>query len=165
MPLSANEKVDVLLVETGTGGDFVLKNNDLAPSYSIENLIPLYLFGGNIEQNTEPGDSENIQNFDWWGNAIEEDEIYNSDFERQLKLGVLSSAGVQALVSAAERDLAPLAENYDLLVSGSSPVPGRFKLEIELDGPSNKKIKKVYLFNGTNIINLDANGLANSFSQ
>lgn len=39
---------DILLIETDNGGDFVLKNNDLASIEGFENMPYLGMFGGNV---------------------------------------------------------------------------------------------------------------------
>lgn len=149
--------IDILVVETGEGGDFLLTDGDLTPAHSIENILDYYLLGGNIEQNTEQGNEENIQNFDWWGNSFEKEEVYNSNFERTLRSVVLSSSGRQDLINAAKKDLEELSEQYDISVDGIIPAPGKFQLQIKINGFSNKAIKKVYLFNNSELINSKVN--------
>jgi hypothetical protein len=121
---------DILLVSTDSGFDFQLDGNDLAACLSIENIVPMYLFGGNWEQDTGDGD-EQSENLSYWGNSLEGIEIYNSTFERTINEVVLNSAGIAKLIEAAEVDLVPLRESYDFEVSGNVPFPTMFVLLIK----------------------------------
>lgn len=121
---------DILLVSSENGFDFELNGNDLAACESIENIVPMYLFGGNWEQDTGDGD-EQSENLSYWGNALQGIELYNSTFERTINEVVLNSAGISKLIEAAETDLAPLRDSYDFEVSGNSPLPALFVLYIK----------------------------------
>jgi hypothetical protein len=121
---------DILLVSTDSGFDFELNGNDLAACESIENIVPMYLFGGNWEQDTGDGD-EQSENLSYWGNVLQGIELYNSSFERTMNDVVLNSSGISKLIEAAETDLAPLRNSYDFEVSGNVPMPTMFVLDIK----------------------------------
>lgn len=99
---------DLALIETNNGGDLQLIGNDLAVVLGIENMIYIALFGGNIEQSTEP----NVvlpQSFDFWGNNLflkdDPGTWFNSQFERTLNSTPLTSNGRVLLENAAKEDL------------------------------------------------------------
>ena len=83
---------DILIIETGNGGDAVLRGNDFANVDGCENSPYLSMFGGN----------------NWWGNVMA-DVPYNSQTEAALNTLTLSSAGRVALQAAIESDLAYLS--------------------------------------------------------
>jgi hypothetical protein len=59
---------DLAIIETGDGGDYQLKGNDLAVVNGSENMPYIAMFGGNIEATLN-----NIvqdQSLDYWGNTF-----------------------------------------------------------------------------------------------
>lgn len=98
-----NEIQDILIYETGDGGDLSLQNDDIVSTESIINSIYLALFGGNVEQNTTTDIAVGEVRNDWWGNALGLD--FNSNFERTLDEVALNSFGVSKLEDAAKKDL------------------------------------------------------------
>ena len=80
---------DLLIRETGNGGDLVLKGNDLAMVSGAENMPYLSMFGG----------------VNWWGNDLllgeDIDLQFNSESEAAINDISLNSAGRVALENAA----------------------------------------------------------------
>jgi hypothetical protein len=105
---------DVALIETNNGGDVNIKGNDLAVISSVENMIYLALFGGNVEESTKPR-QVNLESFDWWGNTLlmsgTPSQQFNSETERTLRdRGALTSKGRTIIESAVKEDLKFFAE-------------------------------------------------------
>lgn len=100
--------MDLLLIETGNGGDVQLNGNDYAKALGIENQVYLAWFGGNVEQSTKPG-VVLAQSFDYWANGLlmgsNPSIQYNSEFERALRNVSLTSSGRVELEAAAKKDL------------------------------------------------------------
>lgn len=104
---------DILILETGNGGDFTMAGNDLAVCKGIENAIYLAMFGGNIEADTKFPRPAGVQDFSYWGNALLylglKNAWFNSLTERTLNKTVLNSAGRITIENAIKKDLAFLA--------------------------------------------------------
>ena len=73
---------DILLYESGNGGDFNLKNNDIDVVVGLANMVFLCLFGGNIEENTTNETKLQSKRTDYWANELL-DLNYNSNFEKR----------------------------------------------------------------------------------
>lgn len=103
--------IDILITESGDGGDLSLINNDLVASENFESMIYLALFGGNIQ--SDNGE----QNNDWWANSIVPSEnSIESNFEKTINQIVINSSGISKLEEAAKKDLEFLKKyaNYSL---------------------------------------------------
>lgn len=79
---------DLLIYESGNGGELLLRGNDLAGVNGYENAGYLAQFGG----------------AEWWGNYMT-DQPYNSQTEIALQTNALSSAGRLAIEQAIKADL------------------------------------------------------------
>lgn len=115
---------DLLIKETGNGGDLVLKGNDLAMVSGAENMPYLSMFGG----------------ANWWANDLllgdDIDLQFNSESEAAINEISLNSSGRVALENAIQRDLASLKKNSNsaLVVSVSFVSSERISIEINFDG-------------------------------
>jgi hypothetical protein len=88
--------MDLVLIETGNGGDLVLQGNDLAIATGYENIPYLSMFGG----------------ADWWGNEfLDPAQQFNSLTESALKQYALNSAGRVEIEKAINADLEYIAAN------------------------------------------------------
>jgi phage gp46-like protein len=89
--------LDLLLIETGNGGDLVLRGNDLVVTTGMENQPYLSQFGG-------PAADEE----DWWANdlllAEEPTTQFRSETEKALRT-VLTSASRIQIEQAAKGDI------------------------------------------------------------
>lgn len=100
--------VDVLIYETGNGGDVKLVGNDLAMTDSLANQVYLAHFGGNVEASTTGEEIAGEERFDWWGNKFFEEEpeaMMNSELERALEKNSLGSAGRANIERRAKEDI------------------------------------------------------------
>lgn len=100
--------MDLEVIETGNGGDLVLKGNDLAFIFGFQNMPYLALFGGNVEASTPVERIPSEQAFDWWGNSLlpNKPEVqFNSLTERTLNNVAVNSAGRLEIENAVKKDL------------------------------------------------------------
>ena len=97
---------DLYIYESKDGGELCLSNGDLHKIRGLVNQVYLALFGGSEEVT-----SENLQlqeqRFDYWGNALIQDENqqFNSTFEQALKENSLSIQGINNLDQKIKQDL------------------------------------------------------------
>ena len=109
--------MDLMIYETGNGGDLNLVNGDLSITEGITNQPYLAHFGGNIEASTTGEEKEGVERFDWFGNSFfpnEPDAQINSELERGLANNELSSKGRIELERLASLDLEYLSPIADI---------------------------------------------------
>ena len=135
---------DLLIYETGDGGDLKVLNNDLALTTSLYNQVYLCLFGGNVESSTKGNELENENRFDWWGNSLLELN-FNSETERTINNVTLNASGRLKILQAVKNDLKPinLVANYNVNVYLASSY--RFKIVINLIKKLNKQEKIIQI--------------------
>lgn len=88
---------DLLIYESGNGGELKQRGNDFAMVQGIENEPYMAMFSGDR---------------DWWGNDFldptDTDKIWTSETEKTLNSVVLNSAGRIKIEEAVNKDLSPL---------------------------------------------------------
>ena len=135
---------DLLIYETGDGGDLKVLNNDLALTTSLYNQVYLCLFGGNVEASTKGNELENEKRFDWWANNLL-DLNFNSETERIINTVTLNPSGRLKILQAVKNDLKPidLVANYTVEVILENV--NRFKILINLTEKLNKQEKIIQI--------------------
>lgn len=135
---------DLLIYETGDGGDLKVLNNDLALTTSLYNQVYLCLFGGNVEASTKGNELNNEKRFDWWGNSLLELN-FNSETERTINNVTLNASGRLKILQAVKNDLKPidLVANYTVEVILENV--NRFKILINLTEKLNKQEKIIQI--------------------
>ena len=142
--------IDVEIYESGSGGEFNLVNDDLETINGLTNQVYLALFGGNVEQSTSDDLNNLDQRFDWWGNGfLENENQFNSTFEKILSEVALNSSGLSKLKSAAKEDLKYLEDYADITINASITGLNRLELLINLDEPGNISTKIKFVWEGT----------------
>lgn len=142
--------VDVTIYEEGSGGELQLLNEDLALSEGLTNQVYLALFGGNLEQSTSPDIEALDVRQDWWGNELlNEENQFNSTFERTLSEVALNSAGIRVLENAVKEDLSYLSAYADISIESSLIGLNRLEIFITLQEPGQDSIKIKLLWDGT----------------
>lgn len=130
---------DLLLFESGSGGDLLVSNNDLNLVESLYQQVYLALFGGNIESDTTGQELETQIREDWWGNEIFNDnkikKQFNSITERTLDSVTLNTSGRIDIVRAVEEDLKVLENIADFSIKVIILSTDRVKIEIQLIQP------------------------------
>lgn len=105
---------DILIYESGDGGEFSIQSGDLTINETLYNQVYLALFGGNIEADTKREYLPTEERNDYWGNALifsnEPEKQFNSTTERTINNTALNSAGRLAIIRAVEADLQYLSD-------------------------------------------------------
>ena len=141
---------DLAIFESGSGGDLILKNDDLDTINGLTNQVYLALFGGNIEQSTSDDIDKLDQRGDWWGNAFLSTEYqFNSIFEKTISEVALTGEGLSKLEDAAKSDLSYLEQYAEIEVSASVPQLNRLELIVKLTEPDNQSTQIKFIWNGT----------------
>lgn len=131
--------MDVKLIRRYGGFDFVGGKAGIITVESFETMVPIALFGGNIEQSTPQRRIQGQQNLDWWGNATllqtAPKEQFNSLTQRTLQDVALNSAGRERIQRAVEADLQFMADFANVTVVVSLISVDSVKITIEITEP------------------------------
>lgn len=140
---------DILLYETGSGGDFAIVNNDLLMGESLYQQIMLALFGGNIEASTKQFYLETEDRFDYWGNNLIWKDVktkqFNSETERTIRSIALNSSGRLALIQAVEQDLSYMKAVADISVDVEILGVSKTRIVINFTEKTNQQDKLLQL--------------------
>lgn len=107
---------DLLIFESGNGGELVLRGNDLASVNGYENSTYLAMFSGN-----------------WWGNYLVPGNPFQSKTENVLNTTPLTSAGRQAIENAIKTDLKYLSNIPGTTIAVSTMIVNSNRLDIIVD--------------------------------
>jgi hypothetical protein len=105
--------IDILLFESGNGGEISLLNGDIEMTDSLANQSYLSHFGGNVEASTNGEEIEGEERKDWWGNIFFQNDStsqMNSELERTLNNTALNSVGRLQIEQSAKSDLEFLSD-------------------------------------------------------
>lgn len=146
---------DLKMIETGSGGDFVLLQNrgDLEVTKGFHNMPYLGMFGGNVEQSTQQI-NESEQRFDWWGNTLFMDQNssiqFNSDLERVLNNVPLTSSGRVQIQQAVQRDTEFIREFGTVQIQVLIANVDRVEILIQIQEPDNLETNEfIYIWDST----------------
>lgn len=136
---------DLLLFETGNGGDMNLSNNDLELVETLFQQVYLCLFGGNIEVSTKGDELANQIRQDWWGNSLQfnekKEKQFNSETEKILNTTALNSSGRILITRAVEEDLKYLKNISDVKINVIILANNKIKIVIALKIPNDNEDK------------------------
>lgn len=145
--------MDVAIVETNNGGDFVKRARDLATIEGFQNMPYLALFGGNTKASTPSKRLSNEQAFDFWGNTLEKnnpDVQFNSNTERVLNEVHLSSSSRLTIAQAIKDDLKFMAPFAKAKVAVSIISDDKAVLGVRLLQPDNIQEKDfIFIWDAT----------------
>lgn len=145
----ANDILDILIYEYGTGGDMNLKNDDLETVTGLVNQVYIAFFGGNIEENTSDDLALKEQRNDYWGNSyLDVDNQFNSNFERTINQIVINNFGISKLEDAAKKDLAYLNDYADITFDHEIISASRLQFDVILKEPSTESAKIRFIWDG-----------------
>lgn len=138
---------DLIIFETGDGGDLQLLGNDINfSSGSLFNMVYLAWFGGNTEASTTGNELKTELKKDWFGNSLlfknEQDVQFNSTLEKVLNTTVLNSAGRIKIEDAAKKDLLFLKDVAEITVDVSILDDNRVEILARLTELSNLQEKE-----------------------
>jgi hypothetical protein len=144
---------DLRLIETGNGGDLVLKGNDLQMIQGWQNMPYLGLFGGNPKESTK-GPKVTEQVFDFWGNYLFNPSIqelwYNSGSERLLQELPLTTASRIQIEEQVKKDLEFMKQFAIVAVNVILFEVDKLKINIQITEPTSNEINNfTYIWNAT----------------
>lgn len=132
---------DILLFESGDGGEMLIQSNDLVLVETILQQAYLALFGGNVEANTVGDELPTQERFDYWANALlwpdTPSKQFNSNTERTINNTVLNSAGRITIQQAVEQDLDYLKLIVNFTVSVSILSTDKVEITIKMSRKDN----------------------------
>ena len=138
---------DILLYESGNGGEMLVANNDISLVEILYQQVYLRLFGGNVEANTTGTEIEGQQRDDWWGNSLLfnniNDKQFNSNTERILDSVALNTSGRIDIVRAVEADLINLKKIANISVNVVILSYNRIVINISINKPGNLEDKEL----------------------
>lgn len=146
--------MDLKLIETFNGGDFVKTPKDLVTIEGFQNMPYLALFGGNPGFITPANRPVNEQAFDWWGNDLffrDTPEFqFNSRTEYTLQNVTLNSQGASLIQQAVEADLGFMQRFANVSVSVSIISDDVVVIGIFIQQPENEQNKAfVFIWDAT----------------
>lgn len=130
---------DILLFESGDGGEMEVANNDITLTETLFQQVYLRLFGGNLEASTTGTEIEGQEREDWWGNSLlfedEKEKQFNSTTEQILDRVALNTSGRIDIIRAVEFDLKGLEGIADVSVDVVILSESRIKISVLLQKP------------------------------
>lgn len=139
------QTTDILLYETGNGGDLAVLNNDLVMTEALDQQVYLALFGGNVDANTKPKYVDSEERFDYWGNSLvwtdKTTRQFNSNTERAIKANQLNSSGRLAIIQAINEDLRYLTSLLTYSVDVSITGVNSLSITIKFTSKTNQQDK------------------------
>lgn len=140
---------DILLFESGDGGEMAISGNDLVLVETILQQVYLALFGGNVEANTVGDEIPTQERLDYWANSLlwanKPSKQFNSNTERILSETVLNSSGRISIINAVELDLdyLKLLVNFEVSVSILSST--KVEISVYMEKKANLESKTLIL--------------------
>lgn len=132
---------DLMVFESGTGGDVRLLGNDIEMTDSIFNMVYMALFGGNPEAVTTGSELESEQRGDFWGNGLllpnDKESQFNSITEKTLDNTALDSAGRIEIEESVKTDLEFMSSLARVDVDVSIVEDDRVQIDVLLTEPDN----------------------------
>jgi hypothetical protein len=159
--------MDVALIETNNGGDFVKKAKDLLTIEGFQNMPYLGLFGGNVQASTPSRRLKNEQAFDFWGNSLLKNDSstqFNSNTERVLNQVELSSSSRIRIAEAIKEDLKFMQPFAKVLIGVNIISTDRALFGVRLLQPDNIQEKDfIFIWDATKK-ELDGEAIGNSLT-
>ncbi len=155
--------MDLEVIESGNGGDLVLKGNDLSFIFGFQNMPYLALFGGNVIASTPVERIPSEQAFDWWGNSLlpNKPEVqFNSLTERLLNNIAVNSSGRLEIENAVKKDLEFMSTFANVSVDVSIVSTDRVRILVTILEPENldpKEFQFIWDFTNQEIMTDDNN--------
>ncbi len=143
--------MDIMLYETGNGGEFSLENGDLVATEGLTNQPYLAHFGGNIESSTTGEETPGTERLDWYGNAFflnDPEPQLNSELERALANTEVSSKGRIDLERAAAEDMEYLQEYAEVETEAAILSNDKVAISDKLTEPEGEN-KYLYIWEAT----------------
>lgn len=145
--------MDLLIIESGNGGDCVKAGNDLKVIYGWEGFLYLALFGhrGGVTKSSYAG---NEFRKDYWGNSLfhpqEPEAQFNSLTEDVLHATPLTSSGRLTIEEAIKADLRFMQPFAEITVATQIIATDNLKISIRVRQPDNLQEKEfIFIWDST----------------
>lgn len=129
---------DVKIIESGSGGDLVLKGNDFELIEGLQNMPYIAMFGGNKEQSTKeflPAE----ERLDYWANELfmlqEPEQQYNSTLEKLLENISINSSSLLQIEDSVKKDLSFMSGFAEVECEAFAESVDRVRIEIKITKP------------------------------
>jgi len=138
---------DIVLYETGSGGDLQLNGNDIESTSGLFNMVYMAWFGETVSTTGNELDTELRE--DWFGNSLlfdnEKEVQFNSTLQKTLSDTALDSSGRITIEEAAKKDLQFMKDIADVTVSVSILSDDKVSIFASLQEPGNLAVKEFQL--------------------
>jgi hypothetical protein len=146
--------MDLQIIETFDGGDFVKTGKDIALIDGFQNMPYLGMFGGNPGNPTPLKRLETEQAFDWWGNSLlmqqEPGMQFNSETEHALNTVPITSAGRTLIEQAVRNDLKFMKTFAKVSIAVSIVGVDRILIGVRIQEPDNiQQREQIYIWDAT----------------
>lgn len=143
------ETKDVLLYESGDGGELDIQNGDIALTETLYQQVYLALFGGNVEENTKTNYLFTEERSDYWGNSLLWENQpalqFNSNTERILNTTALNSSGRLTILRAVQDDLQYLIDVVNFTADVEIESSNRVRITVQFSEKGNQEDKVLQL--------------------
>lgn len=143
------DTTDILIYESGSGGELSVQNSDIALIEQLYNQVYLALFGGNVAVSTLGNEPAGIIREDWWGNALlfpnDPGSQFNSQTELALLQNALNSTGRVNIERAVKADLSYFGSIADITVNVVILSTNQVQIAVTLSQPSSQQ-NKTFVF-------------------
>lgn len=140
---------DILLFESGNGGQISIVKDDLVLNEVLYNQFYLALFGGNYEASTTGKELPAQGRKDYWANSLffADDTFlqYNSLTERVLDNVALNSAGRIEIERAVNEDLSYLKRVFNYTVSVNIETLNKIVIKVNFSEKTSQEEKALQL--------------------
>lgn len=140
---------DILIFESGDGGQISLVKDDIVLNEVLYNQFYLALFGGNLEANTIGNEIEGEIRSDYWANSLifnqNPNMQFNSNTERVLDSVVLNTSGRLEIERAVNEDLAYLKNLVNFTTNVYFEGTNKVIIEVAFTEKSNQQEKTLQL--------------------
>lgn len=136
------EPKDILVYESGNGGDLAIFGGDIGTTQQLLQQVYLALFGGNVAAQTTGQEQAGETRLDYWANSLffsqNKSKQFNSQTERVLNETPLTSSGRIMIKQAVEADLTFLSTiatvSVEVLINSTNKVT----IQVVLMQPNNQ---------------------------
>ena len=140
---------DILLYESGDGGEIAVISDDIALIELLYNQTYLALFGGNVEASTLGNEPAGTIRQDWWGNSLlmpnDAASQFNSQTEKALNDNVLNSVGRVNIQRAVDADMQYLKSIANISTNVVILSTNKVQIIVTLTQPDNQE-NKTFVF-------------------
>lgn len=125
------------IFEDGSGGQLVLRNNEIVQTKGLATIAYLLMFGGNVDAETQKENAPGELKFDWWGNDSSKPKStwINSRTEKTLMGIALTSESRYIIEESVKYDVSSLSRYGKVSVNVIFTSVNRVNITITISEP------------------------------